>query len=95
MNINPQNNASNIYAQNLGKAGQNPQAKAAEESGSKAAAAAGDKLELNALDSLRSQPEVRPEVVAKGKELLNDPNFPSKEMMHDIAKLIVPFADDE
>ncbi|MDQ8180433.1 hypothetical protein [Pelagicoccus sp. SDUM812005] len=96
MNINPQNNASNIYAQNLGKTAQNAQAKPAAESESgNAAAAAGDKLQLNALDSLRSQPEVRPEVVAKGKELLNDPNFPSKEMMQDIAKLIVPFADDE
>lgn len=94
MNINPQNNASNIYAQNLGKSGQNVPAKPAEDSSSKVAPA-GDKLQLNALDSLRSQPEVRPEVVAKGKELLNDPNFPSTEMMQDIAKLIVPFADDE
>lgn len=96
MNINPQNNAGQIYAQNLGKAGQNAPAKsAAEPTNDKAAPAAGDKLQLGALDSLRSQPEVRPEMVAKGKELLNDPNFPSKEMMQDIAKLIVPFADDE
>lgn len=94
MNINPQNNASNIYAQNLGKAGQNAPAKSDTDASGKASAA-GDKLQLNALDSLRSQPEVRPEMVAKGKELLNDPNFPSKEMMQDIAKLIVPFADDE
>jgi hypothetical protein len=94
MNINPQNNANNIYAQNLGKAGQNAQAKPEAESSAKAAAV-GDKLQLNALDSLRSQPEVRPEMVAKGKELLNDPNYPSKEMMQDIAKLIVPFADEE
>ncbi|MDQ8186175.1 hypothetical protein [Pelagicoccus sp. SDUM812002] len=96
MNINPQNNATNIYAQNLGKAGQNVPAKPTDESGKAASAApVGDKLQLSALDSLRSQPEVRPEMVAKGKELLNDPNFPSKEMMQDIAKLIVPFADDE
>lgn len=94
MNINPQNNASHIYAQNLGKSGQNAAAKS-EAGANGPAAAAGDKLQLSALDALRSQPEVRPEVVAKGKELLNDPDFPSKEMMRDIAKLIVPFADEE
>lgn len=94
MNINPQNNASHIYSQNLNKAGQNVPAKPAAEQ-SAAAASSSDKLQLNALDKLRSEPEVRPEVVAKGKELLNDPNFPSKEMMTEMAKLIVPFADDE
>ncbi|EDY83293.1 hypothetical protein VDG1235_2919 [Verrucomicrobiia bacterium DG1235] len=94
MNINPQNNASHVYAQNLGKSGQNVSAKPSEGT-SGPAAASGDKLQLSALDALRSEPEVRPEVVAKGKELLNDPNFPSKEMMFDMAKLIVPFADEE
>jgi len=94
MNIDPQNNASHLYAQNLGKAGQNVPAKPAAEQKAPVADSA-DKLQLNALDTLRSEPEVRPEVVAKGKELLNDPNFPSKEMMNEIAKLIVPYADDE
>ena len=94
MNINPQNNANHIYAQNLAKAGQNVPAKPAAEQNAPVADSA-DKLQLNALDKLRSEPEVRPEVVAKGKELLNDPNFPSKEMMNEIAKLIVPYADDE
>ncbi|MDQ8201538.1 hypothetical protein [Pelagicoccus sp. SDUM812003] len=92
MNIDPRNTASHLYAQNLAKqnaAGQAQQASKPDQ------AAAGDKLELNALDKLRQIPEVRPEMVAKGKELLNDPNFPSKEMMNDLAKLIVPFADDE
>lgn len=93
MNIDPQNNASNIYAQNRGKPAQNSASQAA--AGQANASAAGDKLQLSALDALRQSPEVRPEVVAKGKELLNDPNFPSKEMIDDLAKLIVPFADDE
>ncbi len=95
MNINPQNNVGHIYAQNLAKSGQNVPAKPSAESATTAPSPVGDKLQLSALDSLRSQPEVRPEMVAKGKELLNDPNFPSKEMMQDIAKLIVPFADEE
>lgn len=94
MNINPQNNVGQIYTQNLGKAGQNAAAKPSADS-TVSAAPAGDTLKLSALEALRSEPEVRPDVVAKGKELLNDPNFPSKEMMYDMAKLIVPFADEE
>jgi hypothetical protein len=55
----------------------------------------GEKLDLSKLDALRNQPEIRPEVVARGKELLNDPNYPSKEIVDSIAKLIVPFDDGE
>lgn len=94
MNIDPRNNASHIYAQNLSKQNEAGQAKQAAEAKGPAAPA-GDKLELNALDRLRAQPEVRPEVVAKGKELLNDPDFPSQDMIKEMAKLIVPFADEE
>ncbi len=54
-----------------------------------------DSVEFNILDKLRSEPEVRPEVVAKGKELLEDPSFPSTEIVNSIAKLVTPFADDE
>lgn len=93
MNIDPQNNASHIHAQNQVKPGQGAAGQPAAEG--KAPAAAGDRLELNALESLRSQPEIRPDVVAKGKELLNDPNFPSPQMVHQMAKLITPFADGE
>ncbi len=56
---------------------------------------AGEKVELSKLDALRSAPEIRPEVVARGKELLNDPNYPSKEIVDSIAKLIVPLDDEE
>ena len=98
MNIDPRNTASHLYAQNIAKQTQVGQANkpgVPEGADSKVPAAGGDKLELSALERLRSEPEIRPEVVAKGKELLNDPNFPSQEMINDIAKLIVPYADDE
>lgn len=95
MTITPQNSTGNIYAQNLAKPEQAAPGKAAAHEGAPAAAAAGDTLKLSSLAALRQEPEIRPDVVAKGKELLNDPNFPSKEMMRDMAKLIVPFADDE
>lgn len=95
MNIDPRNNASHLYAQQMAKGQNAGQATPAAPASPASPVAAGDKLELNALEALRSEPEIRPEVVAKGRELLNDPNFPSKEIMHEIAKLIVPFADEE
>ncbi len=94
MNIDPQNNASHIYSQHAAK--KNPAAAAKPEAGATGAAAQnGDTVKLGALDKLRSQPEIRPEMVAKGKELLNDPNYPSQDIVEKMAKLIVPFADDE
>lgn len=36
-------------------------------------------------------PEVRPEVVERGRQLLADPNYPSPEITGKIASLIVPF----
>lgn len=54
----------------------------------------GEKVELSKLDALRNEPDIRPEMVARGKELLNDSSFPSKEIVDSIAKLIVPFDDE-
>lgn len=95
MNIDPKNTTSHVYAQNVAKQNQTAAAKGSEQAAESKLATGADKLELGALDALRSQPEIRPEVVAKGKELLKDPNWPSQEMINDIAKLIVPFADEE
>ena len=36
-------------------------------------------------------PEIRPEVVERGRQLLADPNYPSPEITRKIASLIVPF----
>ena len=36
-------------------------------------------------------PEVRPEVVARGRALLADPNYPGPQISEKIAALIVPF----
>lgn len=95
MNINNNSNATHLYTQNLTNR-QNAKSSQAAAVPNPALGASGEKLEFsNKLDALRNEPEVRPEAVAKGKELLNDPNFPSKEIVDSIAKLIVPFADDE
>jgi hypothetical protein len=94
MNINNNNNASHLYTQNLtNRQNANPgQSTATSKPG---LGVSSEKVEFSKLDALRNEPEIRPEVVARGKELLNDPNFPSKEIVDSIAKLIVPFADDE
>ncbi len=94
MNINNNQNANHLYTQNLANR-QSAKAAQAPDVSKLGAGASGEKVDLIKLDALRAEPEIRPEVVARGKELLNDPNFPSQEIVDSIAKLIVPFADDE
>lgn len=36
-------------------------------------------------------PEIRPEVVERGRQLLADPNYPGAEITRKIASLIIPF----
>lgn len=42
---------------------------------------------------LERQPEVRPEVVARAKELAADPGYPSFEIMKDVASQILAAPD--
>lgn len=45
-----------------------------------------------AIDNTMSRiPEIRPEVVARGKALLADSNYPGPQITEKIAALIVPF----
>ena len=39
-------------------------------------------------------PEVRPEVVERGRKLLADPNYPTPDIMREIASLITPLPED-
>jgi hypothetical protein len=43
--------------------------------------------------SLRSQPEIRPEVVARGRELAADPSYPSREILTQIGRAILAAPD--
>jgi len=46
------------------------------------------------IDSAMAQiPEIRSEVVERGRQLLSDPNYPGPEIAQQIASLIVPFDD--
>ncbi len=89
MNIDPRNSTNHIYAKN------SVSKPASAEATNAANPQNTDTIKLGALDKLRSEPEIRPEVVAKGKELLNDPNWPSQEIVESIAKLITPLDDVE
>ena len=42
---------------------------------------------------LQRQPEIRPEVVARAKALAEDPNYPSTEIMRDVATQILGSPD--
>ncbi|MEZ5277735.1 MAG: hypothetical protein R3F07_15245 [Opitutaceae bacterium] len=42
-------------------------------------------------NAMAAIPEVRPEVVERGRQLLADPNYPGPDITRKIAALIVPF----
>jgi hypothetical protein len=44
-------------------------------------------------EALNNTPEIRPEVVAKGKALAVDPNYPPREIIENLAKLMVESRD--
>lgn len=63
----------------------------------KAEADSGDRLSSANTEALRealnNSPEVRPEVVAKGKALAVDPNYPPREIIEGLAKLMIETRD--
>lgn len=46
-------------------------------------------------ESLASIPEIRPEVVARGRALAADPSYPSNDIVTEIARWITPFSEAE
>jgi hypothetical protein len=44
--------------------------------------------------ALAAMPEVRPEMVERGRALLADPNYPSPQIMRQIASLITPLPEE-
>jgi hypothetical protein len=45
-------------------------------------------------DIFASTPEIRPEVVERGRQLLFDPSYPSQEIVGRIAALVTPFSEE-
>jgi hypothetical protein len=44
-------------------------------------------------DALSNSPEIRPDVVEKGKQLAIDPNYPPRQLIESLAKLMVDSRD--
>jgi hypothetical protein len=44
-------------------------------------------------EALNSSPEIRPEVVTKGKALAVDPNYPPREIIEGLARLMIESRD--
>jgi len=44
-------------------------------------------------DALTSQPAIRPEVVARGRELAADPSYPSAEILRKVSEVILRSPD--
>jgi hypothetical protein len=57
----------------------------------------GDNLSSSGTDSLRSAlaqtQEIRPEIVARGKALAVDPNYPPRELIASLSKLMIESRD--
>ncbi|HLP24595.1 MAG TPA: hypothetical protein VK477_02875 [Acidobacteriota bacterium] len=43
--------------------------------------------------ALAAQPEIRPEVVARGKELAADPNYPSNDILRKVGEALLTAPD--
>jgi hypothetical protein len=43
--------------------------------------------------ALQAQPEIRPEVVARGKELASDPSYPSSAILRKVGEAILNSPD--
>lgn len=95
MNIDPLKTSSN-QAFTLQSLGQNQNAAAQPVA---AAQEDGDKLSAEMTDNVRaalaSMPEIRPDVVERGRQLLADSNYPSKDIINNIAGLITPFSAED
>ena len=91
MNIDPLNNSDYIYSLR-GKTQGNGHRQQQE------AAVSQDQLSVNTSSKIRQAldqiPEIRPEVVERGRQLAADPNYPSQEVVRKIAQLITPFSED-
>ncbi|RME70251.1 MAG: hypothetical protein D6781_06775 [Verrucomicrobia bacterium] len=95
MNINPIGNSGYIYHSGM-KQGANG-ANGSGEVRHDPAQARGERFKADLSQGIRDRlaaiPEIRPEVVERGKALLADPNYPSQEIVEKIAQYITPFSE--
>lgn len=95
MNIDPLKTSSN-QAYTLQSLGQNPNtsaqpAPAAQDGSDTLSAEMTDKVRA----SLAAMPDIRPEMVERGRQLLANPNWPTPEIINSIAGMIKPFSAED
>ena len=93
MNIDPLKTSNQAYTlQSLGQTsnGSGQPAPAAQDDSDKLSAEMTEKVRAR----LAAMPEIRPEVVERGRQLLADSNYPSPEIINSIAGLITPFSEE-
>lgn len=89
MNINPLNN-SGMPINGARPAGQR-QGDPAIEAGARRRDSISVERSISIDNAMAAIPEIRPEVVERGRQLRADPNYPGPEITRRIAALIVPF----
>ena len=52
------------------------------------------RLSTSVRDTLAALPDIRPDVVERGRQLLADPNYPGQAIVQKIASLITPLSED-
>jgi hypothetical protein len=91
MNIDPLNNSGYVNRSQINARGQKGQnSPVSPEDNDRLSAQLSSKVRA----TLAEMPEVRPEVVARGRELLADPSYPSAEIVRKIASLITPLPEE-
>lgn len=91
MNIDPLNNSGYIAPSHVNARGQQGQpAPTSPDDFDRLSAQLSSKVRA----SLEEMPEIRPEVVERGRKLLADPNYPTAEITRKIAALITPLPEE-
>jgi len=94
MNIDPLSNLNNLSLSNARKASpQRPvQAEKTQEAPGSGVSAVDRHQEL--VKKLADLPEIRPEAVERGKQLVADPEFPSAAVVDRVAELLAELSED-
>jgi hypothetical protein len=90
MNIDPLNNSNFVPPARLNGQNQSRSGDASSGGGFDRLLA---QLSTSVRDTLASLPEVRPEVVDRGRQLAADPSYPGQDIIQKIASLITPLPE--
>ncbi len=93
MNIDPLSNSDYIYSVRGRQPQPNGNKRAPEETSENR-----DQLSVGTSSKIRHAldqiPEIRPEVVERGRQLAADPGYPPREVVEKIARMITPFPEE-